>query len=394
MAEKKMSGFRARLDYVLKHNYLINRTFRFAMSTLMRAWGCFVRTDDMLIIFSGHSRRYNDSPRAIYEYIIANVEYSGYKFVWALEDPENVNIPGPAIKIKSDNLRYFKYTLKAKYWISCVNIERSLSYKKKDCIYLNTWHGLSINHIGNAVPGRKDFDFSNVDFLCYESDYHKQILIRDLNARESAMIGTGLPRNDELYRTSEDEIKEIKIKLGLPMDKKIILYAPTWRDSDDSGKTYSLKPPINMDLWKQRLKDKYIVLLRTHAYTNSLLGVKFDEFVRDFSSYNSINQLFKISDILISDYSACIGDFSILERPIICFAYDYEAYRDKRGLYLDLEKAMPSGVMRTEQEVLDFIISMDYVKECEKTREMIKNKYTYLGGDATRMCVDKVFNAK
>ena len=177
------------------------------------------------------------------------------------------------------------------------------------------------------------------------------------------------------------------------MDKRIILYAPTWRDSTDNGQTYAIKPPINVDYWQQELQDEYVVLLRTHAYTNKLLGITFNDFIRDFTSYPVINDLFKVSDILISDYSSCIPDFSILERPIVCFAYDYEDYKKARGLYLDFEKAMPSGVKRTEQEVIAQIKSMDYQEECRKSKEMIKDRITNIGGHATEICVQKMFES-
>lgn len=204
------------------------------------------------------------------------------------------------------------------------------------------------------------------------------------------MIPTGLPRNDALYNTTPAEIKTLKEKLGLPLDKKLILCTPTWRDSTDNGQTYAIKPPINVDYWENELKN-YVVMLRTHAYTNKLLGIEFNDFIRDFTTYPQINDLFKVADILISDYSSCIADFSILERPIICFAYDYEDYCAIRGLYLDMEKAMPSGVKRTEQEVISQIKSMDYAAECKLSKEMIKDKITNIGGHATEICVNKMF---
>ena len=391
MFERMIIKLKKRLEYILKHEELVSKYFRVAASAMLRMWGLFVRMDERMILFTALRQRYNDSPKAIYEYLIRHPEYVDFKFVWALEDIGDIEIPGPAIVIKADSLRYFKYTLKAKYWVSCVNIERSLKYKKKKCVYLNTWHGLSLNHIGNAVPGRKDFDYSNVDYMCYESDYHKEILMKDLGATITSMIPTGLPRNDTLYQTTLDEIDSIKERLRLPMDKKIILYAPTWRDSDDNGLSYSIKPPINVKYWEEQLQNDYIVLLRTHHYTTILLGVEFNDFLRDFSEYPDINDLFKVSDILISDYSACIGDFSILERPIICFAYDYEDYCKRRGLYLDFNSIMPSGIKRTEQEVIDQILHMNEREESIKTRDMIKNRLTYFGGNATEMCVRYLF---
>lgn len=392
MAEKKMHGFRARLDYILKHNYFIYQVFNFSVSSFLKVLGWFIKIDDKMIVFSGHTRKYNDSPRTLYEYMLNNPKkYGQYKCVWALEDPENVDIPGNPIKVKTDTLKYFITTLKAKYWIACVNIERSLHYKKKGCRYLNTWHGTPLKHVGNDAGGRKDYDFSSMDLFCYASDYEKDIYQRAFHTKDTAMIGTGLPRNDELYKTTEKEIAEIKTRLNIPNDKKVILYAPTWRDSTDNGKTCSIKPPIEVKKWEKELQKDYIVLFRMHAYTNKLLGLEFNDVLRDFSSYPNVNDLFKIADILISDYSASIVDFAILERPILCFAYDYERYSSDRGIYMDYTKDMPSGILKTEDEVLDSIKTMDYVEECGKTKVMLKNKLLHYGGNATEECLTKLF---
>lgn len=394
MSEVKMSGFRARLDYILKHNYYINRLFNITVSIGLRTLGLFITTDKKMILFSGHSRRYNDSPKAIYEYIIKNnKEYSSYKCIWALEDISQINlIPGHPIVVKADTLKYFFYALKAKYWITCVNIERGLHFKKKQCRYLNTWHGIPLKAIGNDAEGRKDYNFSSTDYFCYSSDYDKDIYGRAFKIRESALIPTGLPRNDSLYNTSSDEIIEIKEKLGIPIDKKIILYAPTWRDSNNGGRSCELAPPINPVLWEKELKDTYIVLFRMHAYTNKLIGIQFNHTIRDFSEYSEINDLFKISDILISDYSASILDYAILERPIICFTYDYESYKKDRGLYVDYSTDVPSGIIRTEKELLNYIHNIDYDAECKKTQYMLKAKFTIFGGNATKTCVETILH--
>ena len=360
----------------------------------MKIWGKFIPMDETMVLFNAQAMKYNDSPRAIYEYMYDKPQFKKYKFVWALEDPDNTTIPGDPIKVKVDTPEYFKMTLKAKFWITCVNIERSLHYKKKNCIYMNTWHGVAFNCIGNAAGGRTDYDFSNVNIYCYESDYQKEIFKRDLNVREEALIPSGLPRNDVLYHVTKEEVIALKKNLGLPLDKKILLYAPTWRDSYDKGASYAIKPPMNLKKWEEKLKDEYVLLFKTHTYTTNLLGIEFNDFALDFTSYPVINDLFKVADILISDYSACIADFSILERPIISFAYDYDEYKAARGLYIDFAKEMPNGILDTEDKVVNHILTMDYQKECDKTRDMIKNKYTYLGGHATEMCVEEMFGTK
>lgn len=388
--EQKMNGFRAKLDYALKHNVFFNKCFNVVMSSALKFIGWFIPIDKKMVVFSAHGRKYNDSPRAIYEYLLKQERFADLKCVWALEDL-SVDIPGNPIKVKADSWLYFKHCLKAKYWITCVNIERSLHFQKKSQLYLNTWHGVALNTMGNECFGRKDFDFSNINFFAYESEFQKKHIIAGFNVREESLIPAGLPRNDELYNTTKEEIKRLKEQLRLPLDKKIILYAPTWRDSTNKGASYELRPPINLDKWKEELGDEYVLLLRTHSYTTDLLGVQFDEFVRNMTPYPKVNDLFKVSDILISDYSSCITDFSILERPIICFTYDYEDYCEVHGLNVDFRTEMPNGIQRTEEEVINLIETMDYDEQCSRTRDMVKNVFTNIGGNACKICVDTLF---
>lgn len=383
-----MGSVKKRIDYILKHNIFIQKAYKLVMGFFFRFIGLFIRTDEKLILFNAHGRKYNDSPKVIFNYILENNKYKDYKCVWALDEPEKYNIPN-ATKIKMDTITYFMTALKAKYWVSCVNIERGLQFKKKKTIYLNTWHGTPLKLIGNAVSSRKDFNFSSVDIFCAAGKYEKEIYKRDFNVREDNLFLTGLPRNDQLYNISKLKVEEYRKRLNIPPDKKIILYAPTWRDSFDKGKSYSLRLPLDMDYFQNELQDKYVLLLRTHSYTNKVTGINYNEFVRDVSDYPDINDLLIVSDILISDYSATIFDYSILEKPIICFGFDYDEYASERGFYIDLESELPSGVLRNQEEIMNKIKTMNYQIECKKTK-LLKKKYLEVGGNATEMCVQKL----
>lgn len=386
-----MSKFKARLEYVIKHYGWIQALYRFTMGIAFRTIGLFIKTDPNLVLYNSMiGRSTYDSPKAIYDYLISHPEFSHLHHVWAFNELDNVTGYDRAEKVKMDSMSYFLTALKAGYWITNVNIERGLKFKKKATRYLNTWHGVAFNYIGNDVSGRSDYDCCNVDVVCYESEYSKIILHRALRTNEASMIPSGLPRNDELYRVSSEQVRSLRNKLGMPFDKKVILYAPTWRDSSDLGKDYVLAPPIDFDKWAKELDNEYVVLLRTHHLTTKLMNVKFNDFVRDFTDYPRINDLFMVADILISDYSACIADFSILERPIICFAYDYDMYKQQRGLYIDFEKEMPCGIYRKEDDVIAHIKTMSYDEERKKTIRL-KEKFTCYGGSATVMCVNKLF---
>lgn len=383
-------ALKEKMIHILKHNVAIQTCYRYSASALFRVIGLFVKTDDKLILMNGHGYKYNDSPRAIYRRMYELGLTKKYDVVWALNDPEQYDIPG-ARKIKMDTLNYFITALKAKYWISCVNIERALKFKKKNTVYLNTWHGGAINLCGNAVNGRNDFHWEHIDYFCSCGRYDDKFFKRDFNLREKAILKCGYPRNDELYNTTENEVAQLKNKFGLPEDKKIILYAPTWRETTDGGKSYQLAPPIDWKKWKNELGDNFIILLRTHPYTTKLMNVKFNDFVRDFTNYPEVNDLLKVSDILISDYSSIILDYSILCKPILCFGYDYEYYKKERGFYYELETEMPSGVLKTEKDVIQKLKDMDYDMECQLTKKF-RDCHMEYGGDATTQCIKAVLS--
>ena len=359
------------------------------MSLFFRFIGLFVRIDPKLILFNSFGgRKYNDSPKIIFEYMISQESYKNLIFVWAFDRPGDFDIP-KAKKIKIDSWKYFITALKAKYWISSVNIERGLKFKKKNTIYLNSWHGAGTKKIGNAVDGRKDFDYSNVNVMLVQSHYEMGIFKQDFLVREQNFLLSGFPRGDELFHTSVNQIKAYKEALNIPKEKKVILYAPTWRESTNRGISYDLKPPIHIEKWQEKLQDDYVVLFRTHAFTTKVMNLHFNDFIRDTSSYDNLNHLLLIADILITDYSTIVFDFSILEKPFLCFGYDYDEYKRERGFYIDLEEEYPLGVQNNEDEILDLILNMNYQAQCEKVMSF-RTKYVEAGGNATELAVNSL----
>ena len=377
-----------RLIYIIKHNAFLQATYRVVMSFVFRVWGLFVRTDERLVLFvSFMGKNFNDSPKAIYDYLKSHPEYKDYKFVWAFENPSKF----PDLNsVKIDTPAYFKTALKAKYWITNTNIERGLKFKKKGQKYLNTWHGIALKYIGNDVEGRKDFNFDTVDHLCVCGDHDEQVYKTAFNAKENSYLRCGLPRNEELWSVPSERRAELREKLGIPDGKKVILYAPTWRESTDGGKSYAIKPPIHLDTWEKELGDEYVVLFRAHHQTNKVLGVHFDELVRDVSSYPAVNDLMIVADILITDYSAIAFDYSILCKPILCYAYDYDTYLVERGMYFQMDEKYPNKSCRTEEELLERVKTLDYETECENTRRF-RDEFNKYGIGATEACVKAEF---
>ena len=380
-----------RIVYLLKHSVLIQKIYKITMSAVFRFLGIFVVTDEKLILFSSFmGSNFNDSPKVIYEYIKSHEEFSGYECVWAFEHPEKFS----CLKtVKIDTLKYFLTALKAKYWVTNTNIERGLSFKKKKTVYLNTWHGIALKKIGNDCPGRKDYNFNSLDFLCVSGRYDEEVFRTAFSAKESSYLRCGMPRNDRLWKADDSERLAMREKLGIRGDKKVILYAPTWRDSVDGGKSYAIKLPIDFDRWKKELGEDYVVFFRAHHITTKVLDVQFDEFIRDASDYPDVNDLMIASDLLITDYSAIAFDFSILCRPILCYAYDYDTYLAERGTYFDMNEKYPNKSIKTEDELLSRISALDVETEAEKTKAFRDNFIEYKT-DSARTCVEALLGKR
>ena len=120
-----------------------------------------------------------------------------------------------------------------------------------------------------------------------------------------------------------------------------------------------------------------------------MLDIKEDEFIKDVSNYTSLNDLYVIADLMISDYSSTYFDYSILDRPMYCFAYDYEEYNEKRGLYLKLEDVLPCNINYNEDDLLDEIILSNKDEYSLKTKKF-HERFAPYAGNASQAIINEL----
>jgi len=150
---------------------------------------------------------------------------------------------------------------------------------------------------------------------------------------------------------------------------------------------------IDFDKFMEKVSEGYILLLRVHVLVkqNIVLKDKQKSRIIDVSSFSDIQELYLVSDMLVTDYSSVFFDYANLNRPIIFYAYDLESYRDDlRGFYLNYDKDLPGPVVKTEEELYLAIESVKYAKI-----DYSKFRKTYLpkdDGNATNRIIDKIFN--
>ena len=371
-----------KISWLIKHVPFIQWLYQTVMGFIFRVMGRFIHVDDKLVLLSSYGgNQYNDSPKVLFEAMKTDPRFSGYRYIWAFEDPVKFDVPG-AEKVKIDTLSYFKTALRAKIWITNVNIERGLHFKKKSQIYLNTWHGTGPKKGGNAVKGRRDYDFSYVDIVCVDGKYARDEMVNFFNARDEHLLYSGRPREDELYTFTQDNTTRIRAALNIPEGKKVLLYMPTWREYGNLE--------LNSELWEKALSDKYVMLVRAHHFAKKGIVAPGNRFWIDVSAYPDVNELYWIADILISDYSSAFFDYGLLGKPMVCFGYDYEKYEAGNGFLMDLKNEFPSGIKYTENEVIRFILSMDYEAESKRCKEYVDG-YVSHPGNATQMCIDRIY---
>ena len=333
----------------------------------------FVSVDDKQVIFiSFHGRGYSDNPRAIYEAMIQDPRWQGYRFIWFIKHhkKKGLQIPGAEIK-EYFSFSYFYHLSKAKFWV--VNCKLPLYIcKKPEQVYLQTWHGTPLKRLAHDIDVAEDTTFyrSAVSYeqMCHSYDvdvarynymispnaFCTEVFPHAFGIDPQRLVETGYPRNDFIVNATQEQILSIKKRLQLPMDKKIILYAPTWRDNSYVSAGYTFELKADFRLWKKILGEDFIVLFKPHY----LIINKYQDdpslkgFLYSISATAEINELYVISDILITDYSSVFFDYAILKRPMYFYMYDLENYAsDLRGFYLDITKDLPGEIYRSEEKL-------------------------------------------
>lgn len=203
----------------------------------------------------------------------------------------------------------------------------------------------------------------------------------------------GLPRNDRLTDYKESDVKEVRNRLGIAENKKVILYAPTFREfQKGSSREVVLDIPLDLQHWQEILGRDFVILFRAHYEVARHMRLEDYPVFLDVSTYPELNDLMLAADGLISDYSSIYFDFSLMQKPMYCFAYDYEEYMEKRGLYFKLEEELPCHVHRDEESLLEELLRYDEnVVEKRKATIQFRRKFVTEYGNAAKKSCDVLY---
>ena len=290
--------------------------------------------------FKGAS--FSDSPRAIAEALHEMRHDADIVFQLGKE----ADAPAWVRRVAPRSLRWVGEMSTARVYVD--NFNRPFyQIKFSDQKYVQTWHGdRGFKRVLYDMDPDGGFpDYKYMDLAVAGSDFCEK-MYRTAFRYGGEVLKVGLPRNDALVNPMP--MREARRRTGLPQDKKILLYAPTFRDSARGGLFH---PPFDLAAAVSALRaetgEDWICAARAHDLNAGVAGAD-----ADVTKYPDMAELMMASDMLLTDYSSCAGDFPLLGRPTVLY---HPAERFERALYFDVEKS-PYRIAHTEAELRDLLI--------------------------------------
>ncbi|GAA3822746.1 hypothetical protein GCM10022226_49020 [Sphaerisporangium flaviroseum] len=378
---------------------------------------------DATVYVSFDGRSYSDNARAIYEERLRRGD--DREHIWVVKDgafvpPDSAALgldPGIVPTVVREGSREHYTALARSSHIITNTLSPQWFRAREDQICVQTWHGTPLKRVGGdqrhmsreprpAAWYRQAAEVANWDLLVTQSPWASEVLRRAFGYG-GEIVESGYPRNDVLaYHDRTDLAAAVRRSLGVPAGKRVVLYAPTWRDHD--RRSSSLR--LDLAEAKRVLGRDHVLLVRGHMMQTppvvpglvvpgpaSLVrpGPMSREypFAIDVTTYPDMADLLLIADVLITDYSSVMFDFAVTRRPMVFFGYDLERYRNTRGLYLDLRTQAPGPLLSEGSDVIEAVrlidaLSGDYADRYEG---FVRTYAPRDDGKAAARLVDHVF---
>ncbi|MEV6316711.1 bifunctional glycosyltransferase family 2 protein/CDP-glycerol:glycerophosphate glycerophosphotransferase [Streptomyces sp. NPDC051776] len=361
-----------------------------------------------LVVFESHlGKQYSDSPRAIYEEM--RRQDVVFEPVWSYAGRTPRGFPDSAVLVRRWSWPYLRALAQAEFWIDNQGLPLKLT-KRPGTTYIQTWHGSALKRMGFDEPGKKllsrteQEEYQRVldrfDHFLVRSEHDVRTLVRALRLREEVLLRTGYPRNDALVaarrqaeETGTRERGPLAAELGIPDDRQVLLYAPTFRSSA-SGRGRRFELPFDVEEFAHRFGDRFVLLVRAHYLDHVVLPPSVRGAVLDVSGRHDATPLLALTDALITDYSSVMFDYALLDRPMIFYAYDWEEYAgEARGTYFDLREKAPGPVVETEDALFAAVADLKRAdtEYADARRRFAEEFGEYDRGDAARTVVRTFF---
>lgn len=316
-----------------------------------------------VVLQTFYGRGYSDSPAAIAEQLRKR---GGYRLFWVVKNQAQASsLPEDVTPVTLDSVLAIYHQCTAGFWVDNAR-KWAYTQKRGRQFYIQTWHGFPLKRIekdaADALPpdyvtaAKKDSKLCNL-FLSnsqFLSDIYRRSFWYD-----GEILCRGFPRNDCLVRGDDAAVARARKALGLRPDQKILLYAPTFRKGMDL-RVYDVDYAACVEALTTRFGGEWLILAKLHPN----IAEKAEElalppaYVRNASDYPDIQDLYLLSDALLSDYSSVMFDYLVTGKPGFLYVNDLADYRDDRNFYFDLA-LLPYGQAATNADLCNIILAFE-----------------------------------
>lgn len=356
---------------------------------------------DVVLYSSFNGQQYSDSPRAIHEELVCRGV--NLRHLWVVRDGQ-VALPPTAEPVREDSREYYEAFARARYVVVNDHLRQWFSRRDGQTV-LQTWHGTPLKALGFDLAETRPATGRYLDGLYQQTRNWQYVLspnpftteiFKTAYRLERTVLEVGYPRNDIFFRPDRERTAAaVRARLGIPPGKRVVLYAPTYRDhATDAAGRMRLDLRLDLDLLRRALGRDHVLLVRFHRYVVDPVPGAGNGFVVDTSSYPDMAELLLIADVLITDYSSVMFDFANTSRPMVFYTYDLEQYRDEvRGMYLDFPAEAPGPLLVTSEQVAEAVRAADAVRaEHEHRYAPFAERFCAADdGKAAARTVDRVF---
>ncbi|MGW0535765.1 bifunctional glycosyltransferase/CDP-glycerol:glycerophosphate glycerophosphotransferase [Streptomyces sp. NPDC003032] len=310
-----------------------------------------------------------DSPRAVHEELARRGD--DIEHLWVTHD-QQTRVPAGAKGVEEHSAAWYEALARCRRIVTAGHLPEFFERREGQTV-VQTWNGAPLKRIGTDLTDTLYADHGHLDalpglsrqwdVLVSPNRFSTPHLGRAL-AYDGEVLEAGSPRNDVLFGDDRQKVAErVRRELDIAPGKRIVLYAPTYRDHlAYSPGRFRYEPALDFRAAESVLGDDHVLLVRKHPLTAGRLPGARAPFVRDVSAHPRAAELLLIADVLVTDYSSLMFDFAHTGRPMLFHAYDLEHYRDTvRGFYLDFETSAPGPLLASTGEVVEALRDLDAI---------------------------------
>ena len=358
---------------------------------VMRIFCIFPIKNNRVIFQAYDGKQYSCNPKYICEYMLKNGK--PIEIIWSLNNPDNYKLAEGIVKTKCYSLKWMYYVMTSKVIVSNTRPKTIFPARKKQ-VFIETWHaGGAYKEVGINVKSQNKWEKWVLDWsqkkeaqrttlFLSSSEIFTKYNINIAHDYYGDILCSGMPRNDIFFNQQAYAEARERTRKELGLTGNVVLFAPTWRYDGNV-------PSFDFERVKRFLSDKYkrnvVIMVRNHSLSNTKYNDRLD-----VSDYADMQDLLCAADVLITDYSSSIWDYSFTYRQCYLYVPDLEKYIDEQGFYTDIY-TWGFPLCRNDDELISEMERFDSADFRKKMNDHHARYGSYEKGTATKVFCEKLF---